>query len=200
MARAFRETEAALPERLVAALRAGQAAGGDKRGRQSAALLVVRRRGGYSGFNDRYVDLRVEDHETPIEELARLLALHRRTFGIPPLPDGPKGFSEEPRGTPGSLASPRSAWTTFVVRFRARDLERLYALHSLAYRKDKPYEEFVRELDTNAEGIESFLERSSYAGTRIDGDRAELALRLRGAPRLHVLSFVKEEGEWRLAE
>jgi uncharacterized Ntn-hydrolase superfamily protein len=72
-----------LPERLVAALDAGQAAGGDARGQQSAALLVVREGGGYGGRSDRHVDLRVDDHATPIAELGRLLALHRRYFRRP---------------------------------------------------------------------------------------------------------------------
>jgi uncharacterized Ntn-hydrolase superfamily protein len=71
------------PERLVAALDAGQAAGGDARGQQSAALLVVREGGGYGGGSDRLVDLRVDDHATPIAELGRLLALHRRYFQRP---------------------------------------------------------------------------------------------------------------------
>jgi uncharacterized Ntn-hydrolase superfamily protein len=70
-----------LAERLVTALAAGQAAGGDRRGQESTALLVVRARGGYSGFNDRYVDLRVDDHPKPIEELRRLLELHRLYLG-----------------------------------------------------------------------------------------------------------------------
>ncbi len=61
--------------RLLAALEAGQAAGGDSRGQQSAALLVVRTKGGYGGFNDRYCDLRVDDHATPIAELRRLYTL-----------------------------------------------------------------------------------------------------------------------------
>src|SRR5207247_6784303 len=77
MAAAYeRATEAPLWERLVAALRAGQAAGGDRRGQQSAALLVVRAGGGYGGRNDRFIDLRVDEHPRPIEELARLLELH----------------------------------------------------------------------------------------------------------------------------
>lgn len=80
---AFEATEAPLPERLVAALAAGDAAGGDKRGRQSAVLLVVRKEGGYGGFNDRYLDLRVDDHPTPVEELRRLLGLHRLLFERP---------------------------------------------------------------------------------------------------------------------
>ncbi len=69
-----------LSDHLLAALAAGQAAGGDSRGMQAAALLVVRAHGGYSGFNDRYVDLRVDDHPYPIAELRRLLDLHQLYF------------------------------------------------------------------------------------------------------------------------
>jgi len=80
MASAFEETSGALADRLLAALLAGQAAGGDRRGQQSAALLVVKERGGYGGYNDRHVDLRVDDHPTPIEELISLLKLHKLYF------------------------------------------------------------------------------------------------------------------------
>ncbi|MFQ5595297.1 MAG: DUF1028 domain-containing protein [Anaerolineae bacterium] len=73
----FESTARSLADRLVAALAAGQAAGGDSRGRQSAALLVVRTAGGYDGRNDRFIDLRVDDHPTPIAELARILELHK---------------------------------------------------------------------------------------------------------------------------
>jgi uncharacterized Ntn-hydrolase superfamily protein len=73
MAKAFEETQGELAEKLLAALEAGQRAGGDARGRQSAALIVARKKGGYGGFNDRYVDLRVDDHPDPIAELRRLL-------------------------------------------------------------------------------------------------------------------------------
>jgi uncharacterized Ntn-hydrolase superfamily protein len=72
LARAFRETQGELAERLIAALEAGQAAGGDKRGQQSAALIVVRPSATHPEFRERYVDLRVEDHKTPIAELRRL--------------------------------------------------------------------------------------------------------------------------------
>ena len=68
-------------DRLLAALQAGQAAGGDSRGQQSAAILIVRPNGGFAGYGDRALDLRVDDHPTPIAELARLIALHRETFG-----------------------------------------------------------------------------------------------------------------------
>ena len=70
------DAEAPLADRLLAALVAGDAAGGDKRGRQSAALLVVRDGAGYGGRDDVAVDLRVDDHPTPIDELARLLDLN----------------------------------------------------------------------------------------------------------------------------
>ncbi len=73
MAQAFEEREGPLYDRLMAALSAGQAAGGEKRGQQSAALLVVRADGGFRGFNDRVIDVRVDDHLTPIEELRRIL-------------------------------------------------------------------------------------------------------------------------------
>lgn len=70
-----------LAERLVKALAAGQAAGGDSRGQQSAALVVVKDKGGYGGYTDRLIDLRVDDHPTPIDELTRLLGLHELYFG-----------------------------------------------------------------------------------------------------------------------
>lgn len=77
LAQTFEATSGGLWDRLLTALAAGQAAGGDSRGQESAALLVVREAGGYGGFNDRFIDLRVDDHPHPIEELARLLDLHK---------------------------------------------------------------------------------------------------------------------------
>jgi uncharacterized Ntn-hydrolase superfamily protein len=85
MARTFEATQGELADRLVAALAAGQAAGGDRRGRQSAAVLVVRSEGGYGGFNDRYLDLRVDDDPAPIERLQALVELHHLFFK-PPAP------------------------------------------------------------------------------------------------------------------
>jgi uncharacterized Ntn-hydrolase superfamily protein len=73
-----------LAERLLEALAAAQAAGGDRRGQQSAALLVVEAGGGYGGMTDVVVDLRVDDHETPVAELARLYGLHQAIFGKTP--------------------------------------------------------------------------------------------------------------------
>jgi len=73
MSRAFEATDGELAEKLMAALEAGQAAGGDRRGVQSAAMLVIREEGGRGYDNDFYIRLHVEDHETPIQELRRLL-------------------------------------------------------------------------------------------------------------------------------
>jgi uncharacterized Ntn-hydrolase superfamily protein len=73
-----------LAERLLDCLAAAQAAGGDRRGQQSASLLVVERDGGYAGLSDVLVDLRVDDHERPIEELRRLYELHQALFGETP--------------------------------------------------------------------------------------------------------------------
>lgn len=84
LAETFEAVTGSLAERLLDALAAGQAAGGDSRGQQSAALLVVRRDGGYAGLSDVVVDLRVDDHAAPIEELRRLHVLHDRLFGTTP--------------------------------------------------------------------------------------------------------------------
>ncbi|MDQ4019561.1 MAG: DUF1028 domain-containing protein [Actinomycetota bacterium] len=73
-----------LAARLVACLAAAQAAGGDRRGQQSASLLVVRKEGGYAGLSDVLIDLRVDDHPTPVDELERLLSLHELYFGETP--------------------------------------------------------------------------------------------------------------------
>lgn len=83
MCAAFENAEGELAVRLLAAIRAGDAAGGDSRGRQSAAVYVVRSGGGYGGGIDRSVDLRVEDHGAPIDELERLFYLHRLYFPRP---------------------------------------------------------------------------------------------------------------------
>ena len=73
-----------LAERLLDCLAAAQLAGGDSRGQQSAALLIVQRNGGYAGLSDVAVDLRVDDHERPIDELRRLHMLHDQLFGVTP--------------------------------------------------------------------------------------------------------------------
>jgi uncharacterized Ntn-hydrolase superfamily protein len=84
MASTFEASSGPLVERLLDCLDAAQAAGGDRRGQQSAALLVVEKDGGYAKLSDTLVDLRVEDHERPLEELRRLYRMHDALFGETP--------------------------------------------------------------------------------------------------------------------
>ena len=95
-----------LAERLIDCLAAAQLAGGDRRGQQSASLLVVERDGGYARLSDVVVDLRVDDHSRPVEELRRLYALHDQLFG----------------------STPRTAWLPLDGALRAEVAERLTAL------------------------------------------------------------------------
>ena len=95
-----------LVQRLLECLVAAQAAGGDRRGQQSASVLVVQRDGGYAGMSDLLVDLRVDDHERPIEELRRIYELHQRLFEV----------------------SPRGAWLPLDGELRAEVDERLARL------------------------------------------------------------------------
>ncbi|WP_078543466.1 DUF1028 domain-containing protein [Litchfieldia alkalitelluris] len=83
MGRTFESAEGTLAERLLKALDAGQEAGGDSRGMQSASLLVVKEKGGYAGYNDRFIDVRVDDHPDPIKELIRVYELQQLYFAPP---------------------------------------------------------------------------------------------------------------------
>ncbi len=83
MVSSFESIQGSLSHRLLAALAAGDGAGGDRRGRQSAAILVARSGAGYGGFDDRMIDLRVDDHSNPVPELARLVDLWRLYFEPP---------------------------------------------------------------------------------------------------------------------
>jgi uncharacterized Ntn-hydrolase superfamily protein len=84
MVAAFQKTKGPLPERLFKALLAGDRAGGDRRGRQSAAIYVVKHEAGYGGYNDRWLDYRVDDHEDPVPRLGELIDLHELYFGESP--------------------------------------------------------------------------------------------------------------------
>ena len=97
MAATYREAEGDLVDRLLLALQAGEAAGGDRRGKQSAAILVVREGGGYDGGNDRYVDLRVDDHEEPVQELRRVFSVFDEQYLVrsDPLIPATAGLVEE---------------------------------------------------------------------------------------------------------
>lgn len=83
MADAYRAATGELADRLLAALFAGDEAGGDRRGKQGAAVYVARPNGGYGGDNDRYLDLRVDDDPTPLKKLAELVDMHHLYFGKP---------------------------------------------------------------------------------------------------------------------
>ena len=84
IAETFESSTGPLAERLIDCLAAAQAAGGDSRGQQSSALLVVEKDGGYASLSDVVVDLRADDHERPVEELRRLYGLHEQLFGKTP--------------------------------------------------------------------------------------------------------------------
>lgn len=99
----FARDDLPFPERLVEALRAADAAGGDRRGRESAALLVVGEGKGYAGLTDRWIDLRVDDHPTPVAELGRLLELHRL-------------FLDKPSAAPRPLLANDVRWLQDVLR------------------------------------------------------------------------------------
>lgn len=85
IAETFESAQGPLAERLLDCLDAAQAAGGDRRGQQSAALLVVERDGGYAGLSHEVVDLRVDEHERPLEELRRIYVMHQAIFGKTPV-------------------------------------------------------------------------------------------------------------------
>ncbi len=96
----------ALADRLLDCLDAAQAAGGDRRGQQSASILVVEKDGGYANLSDTIVDLRIDDHERPLEELRRLYGIHQMLFG----------------------QTPREEWLTVDEALRAELQERLQRL------------------------------------------------------------------------
>jgi uncharacterized Ntn-hydrolase superfamily protein len=84
MEEAYLNSAGALPDKLYAALYAGDRAGGDKRGRQAAAIYVAKPKGGYGGFLDRWIDYRVDDHLDPVARLGELLELHALYMGKSP--------------------------------------------------------------------------------------------------------------------
>ena len=99
MANAYESTEAPFAWRIMAALQAADEAGGDIRGRQSAAILIVKDDAGYGGFNDRMIDFRVDDHKTPIAELARILAIKVKPPVIETEPEEESDESPSSEGT-----------------------------------------------------------------------------------------------------
>jgi uncharacterized Ntn-hydrolase superfamily protein len=106
MAEAYEDTDDGFPERLLAALHAGNEAGGDSRGEQAAALYVAKPEGGYDGGNDRWIDVRVDDHESPIDELERVFKLYDVTLLERAQPDDTRELSgEAAAGVAAALAA-----------------------------------------------------------------------------------------------
>jgi uncharacterized Ntn-hydrolase superfamily protein len=119
LADTFMAGDGPFPELLVRCLASADAAGGDRRGRESAALLVVRAAGGYGGGNDRWIDLRVDDHPDPIGELARLLDLQRLYLDRPEVGDLialDAALAMELRAALDGLGAGPGGWTAAVYR------------------------------------------------------------------------------------
>jgi uncharacterized Ntn-hydrolase superfamily protein len=137
-----------LPERLIECLAAAQAAGGDRRGQQSAALLVVEKDAGYANLSDTVVDLRVDDHPRPITELRRIYALHRELFGVTPqedwldVDDALRTELQErlaKLGYDGDLAHAFDTWAaTENLEERVEGVERVDPVVLAALRKQSP--------------------------------------------------------------
>lgn len=146
MAEAFAGAAGDLPDRLMAALTAGDRAGGDRRGRQSAALRVMRAGAGYGGFNDVWIDYRVDDHPDPVPRLAELLELHRLYFDKSPAED------EVP--VTGEVAAALQAM-----------------MRRLGYFKGEPngaYDEATKAALREFVGNENFEDRTDFERGRID--------------------------------
>jgi hypothetical protein len=202
MAEAFERTEGPLAERLVAALRAGQEAGGDKRGRQSAALVVARRNGGYLRGNDRYIDIRVDDRATPIEELARLLAKRRSGFPDAPVPERFKGLVRGPRLAPAGRENPRALWETWKRHRRTGDLRAIWTLCNERYREEHTLKD-LEKAEAQEDSPQALAMRGRYIGTGIakQGDEAHLArlfFAVPGRREAVMLLLVREKGRWRI--
>ena len=118
LAETFISGKGDLSSRLTSALAAGQKAGGDRRGMQSAALYIAKAGGGYGGYNDRYVDIRVDDHPDPINELCRILTLWRLQFfktrpgNVEPISGEVKDFILDILARENYYRGPQGSWDT----------------------------------------------------------------------------------------
>ena len=202
MAAAFEQTQGPLAERMLAALRAGQAAGGDKRGRQSAALMVARRFGGYRGRNDRYLDIRVEDHPTPIEELGRLLVKRRAFLPEPAVPRQVADLVREPRVGTSARPSARETWRRWKALRRAQDWVGIHALAAQGWRLPagggRPDVAALEALERETDSPQAKARRGVYLGTAFEGTRARLHFAVRGETQPVMVLLVREQGAWRI--
>jgi uncharacterized Ntn-hydrolase superfamily protein len=199
MAAAFENSaDMPFPERLVAALKAAQEKGGDKRGMQSAALLVVREGGGYAGFNDRYIDLRVDDNPAPIEELARLLKLHRETWGTVPVPAKERGKVVKEKREPGN---PHDVFMKTLELNLAKDWKGMYDLCRPEYRAKVPFDKFSADQEKIYEQSKSAIEVIKYFETEyLSETEALLFYRHKAAARPYPQKMVKIDGKWLLED
>ena len=201
MAAAFERAKGPLAERLVAALAAGQEAGGDKRGRQSAALMVARRFGGYRGKDDRYIDIRVEDHPRPIEELARLLVKRRGFLPEPPVPKRVAGLIREPRVGTQLRPSARETWLRWKGLHAHRDWQGIRALCAPNWTLEGKGDGTLADLEKAERSPttpQAKARRGVYLGTAFEGDRAKLHFAVRGEAQPVLVLLVKHEGAWRI--
>ncbi len=155
MVTTFLETKGDLPARLLAALLAGDRAGGDRRGRQSAALFVVKPKGGYAGFNDRWMDYRVDDHADPVPRLAELIELHRLYFE--------KSSDDEVLSVSGEVAKQLQKTMQHLGYFDA----------AISGKYDQPTRKALREFI----GSENFEDRTDFDEGRIDRPVYEYLMR-----------------------
>jgi uncharacterized Ntn-hydrolase superfamily protein len=155
MAKAYEAAEGELPGRLMAALLAGDRSGGDRRGRQSAGLLVVKPEGGYGGYNDRWIDYRVDDHDDPVPRLIELLELHTLYFEKSP--------PEEELTIEGEICVNLQTWITKLG----------YALEKVSGSYDEATQTALRQFLGN----ENFEERADIDAGRIDAPVYEFLLR-----------------------
>lgn len=141
MEKAYLTTQVNLPSRLHTALLAGDRAGGDRRGRQSAAIYVAKPNAGYGGFTDRWLDYRVDDHEDPVPRLGELLEMHDLYFG------------KSPESERVGINDPVLAQLTEILQRQGY------------LKRDKPFAEAFKEFIGN----ENFEERADPEATWIDG-------------------------------
>jgi uncharacterized Ntn-hydrolase superfamily protein len=151
MGRTFENASGELVDRLLAALAAGEDAGGDRRGKQSAAILVVREAGGYGGRSDRYIDLRVDDHGEPVRELLRIFELYDREYLVrndPLLPASPLLVTELQRrlSAMGRYPDRPSGELDETTRAALAGFAGEFNLESKLRDDDQLYESLVREI------------------------------------------------------
>ena len=201
MAKAYETTEGKLAERLVAALAAGQAAGGDKRGRRSATVMVARRFGGYRGRNDRYIDLRVEDHETPIAELARVLAARRSFLPEPSVPRQMEGLNREPRVGTSLRPSAREVWIRWKALHAHRDWKGIRAMCTQDWTLEGGADDSVAALEKaerDPTSPQALARRGVYVGTAYADGRAKLYFDVRGQKQPVMVLLVREKDGWKI--